>query len=171
MLSRLVIIPLSVGCNKANQQKHIFTFWHYTADLWRPVPADILSSFSLFLPVLLLPPAVAPADSLPSCCLPQPPIKPLPSRARLGQRARPAAGGEVCLARLEDWHTHTQCGHTRMGPCACVCVIHSCTKVKANDTLSCATNQTQSNVHSCVFGITGTAGLCKMSKHIYDTCV
>lgn len=167
MLSRLIMIPLSVGCNKANEQKHIFTFWHYTADfvlvfLISPCPSTPPKKW----------PAVAPADSLPSCCLPQPPIKPLTSRTRLGQRARASCRRRGLLGSPQRLtHTHTMRAHTHGTMCVRVCVIHSCTKVKANDTLSCATNQRQSDVHSCVFGITGTAGLCKMSKHIYDTCV
>lgn len=144
MPSLIIIIPLSVCCNKANQQKHILTILHYTADLWSTVPADILSSFFLFPPPLLLLspfwikkwPPVAPADSLPSCCLPRLPIKPLPSQASLVQRPRDSwrRGLLGSPQRLTQRGTHRSM-------CYALCAIHSCTKVKANDTLSCATNQ------------------------------
>lgn len=107
MLSRLIIIPL-----KANQQKHIFTFLHYTfvkicrfVSLLAFCPHSSYFSLSSFLspppPVskdglqtllqTVSPPAVGLALQLSPC------------------QARPAwfkdpgtAGGEVCLARLED---------------------------------------------------------------------
>lgn len=51
-------------------------------------------------------PPVAPADSLPSCRLPRPPIKPLPSQASLVQRPGDS-WGRALIGSNTDMHTGT----------------------------------------------------------------
>lgn len=94
------IIAHPLMCCRSTQSKGIYSHtWLLTFCPHFSLPS------SFFLPLLYQKwPPVAPPDSLPSCCLPRPPIKPLPSQASLVQRPRDS-WGRALLGSHTDVHT------------------------------------------------------------------